>query len=486
MKIKELMKHPVAFIVFGATGDLTQNKLYPALYELAKRKMLPKTFFLYGISREKMTAAKYKQGIKQDLKMYAGRNLDRDAVDLLLKKVHYLPANLHEPEGYHQLEKFISREEAKLKKAVQRIFYLALPTSLFEEVIAHVKTCKAGKDICTMQNVKSRIVLEKPFGHDFQSAKKLDKAVSALFDNEQIYRIDHYLGKRSFQTMFALRFANQFFEEHWDNKHIESIQINALETVGTEGRFSYYDSAGALKDMVQSHLLQFVAYLMMDRPKNFSAKELRNKKAELLKKVKPHKSSNNIIHGQYRGYRSEKGVKKGTMTETFVACKFQIDSPRWKGVPIYIRTGKNLSRKETSAIITYKSDSQEVVDRNMLSIQIAPNPGIALRLNLDKQGFQFETEPASMHYCRFEQNDDRSIGDYERLLLDVMAGDQQLFTGSQEVLASWKAIDPFVKKIKKTNPVSYMKGSDGPAKSADILDKDDQWGNVTKTCNPSR
>jgi len=490
MNLKKILAQPTAFIVFGATGDLTQNKLYPALYELARRKMLPKDFTLYGLSRKKMKASTFKKDIHQDLKRYAGKKIEKKAVDLLLKKVQYIGADLNEPDGYHKLEKHIQAHEKKHNKAVLRIFYLALPPSLFDDVTKHVKTCKAGGDICSIQNVRSRVVLEKPFGYDYKTALRLDKEVKKLFDEEQIYRIDHYLGKESFQTMFAFRFANEFFEEHWDNRHIQSIQINALESIGTEGRHSYYDGAGAMRDMVQSHLMQFIAYLTMDEPKDLSAKALRKAKEQVLKHIKPSKKGVNIITGQYQGYTKDPGIIKGSKTETYIATKFEINSPRWKGVPIYVRTGKNLSHKETSAIISFKhkaplfmkAKADANVADNRLMIQISPQPSITLQMNVDKQGFQLQTDTATMHYCRHENKTMPPIGDYERLLMDIIEGDQMLFTSSEEVLSSWKAVDPLISKIKNKKPLRYTKGTIGPKESSKILEQGEEWYSVSTHC----
>ena len=491
MNLNKILSQPTAFIVFGATGDLTQNKLYPALYELAKRKMLPKDFTLYGIARERMTGDDFKDDIRGDLKRYAGKNIDLAAQNLLLKKVRYIDADLKKPGGYHELEKIIQAHEKKHNKAVLRIFYLALPPSLFDDVIEHVKTCNAGSDLCSIQHIRSRIVLEKPFGYDLKTAKRLNSVVKDLFNEKQIYRIDHYLGKESFQTMFALRFANAFFEERWNNNHIESIQINALESLGTEGRYAYYDGAGAIRDMIQSHLLQFLAYLTMDEPKNLSAQALRVAKAKVLQAVRISKHKNSLITGQYQGYQKDPGIKKGSRTETFAAVKFEIASPKWKGVPIYIRTGKHLEYKETSAIITFKhrlplfsSTSQKKdIKQNRLMIQIAPNPSVSLQINVDKQGFDLQTDIATMHYCNSENQTNPPIGDYERLLLDIIEGDQMLFTSSEEVLASWKAVEPLLRQASNKKPFKYKKNSSGPKESNLILKDGENWHQVRSHCS---
>lgn len=480
--------HPTAFVVFGATGDLTQNKLYPALYELALRNGLPKKFYIYGISREKISDEKFRREIKKSITGHA-KPLDEKALKRLLAKVKYIPADLQERAGYDELEASIQREEAKIGHAILRVFYLALPPSVFPYVAKNVEACRMGKHLCTKERILSRIIVEKPFGKDLKSAKKLEKRIREVFKEEQIYRIDHYLGKEAFQNIMMFRFGNQFFEEHWNRRHISRIQINALETVGTEGRFAYYDRAGATQDMVQNHLMQFLAYLTMDEPKALTAKELRRVKAGVLRHVRAYGGRVHQVRGQYRGYRSEKGVKRGSATETFVATKLEINSPRWKGVPIYLRTGKVLDRKETSAMIEFKhraccflAHEKHPLQPNTVEFQLAPTSAVSMRVNVHKPGVDMGADEANMHYCRDERyGNTPPVGDYARLLIEVIRGDQLLFTGAEEIFSGWRVADRMAASRSKLH--FYAKGSAGPKAADEMLRKDGwKWLQSDTTC----
>jgi glucose-6-phosphate 1-dehydrogenase len=473
--------HATALVVFGATGDLTQNKLYPALYELARRNLLPKDFYLYGIARESMTRAAFEKDLKADLRHHYGKKLEKKAVAILIKHLRYIQADLADVSGYLELEEDIKNEEKKLGHGIRRVFYLALPPSLFSEVVQNVNVCKLGHQLCTKDDVKSFVVLEKPFGYDLKTAQKLHAQVKSVFDERQVYRIDHYLGKEAFQNIFSFRFANALFEPLWNNKHIKEIQINALETVGLDRRFAYYDGAGALRDMVQNHLMQFLAHLTMSKPSDMSAKAIRRAKASVLKKVRPYGEKIQMVRGQYRGYKNEEGIPKSSRTETFAAVKLEINSSRWRGVPIYIRTGKNLTYKETSVNVVFRSPEDE--SGNIVNIQISPIPSVSIKLNVQAPGFELGSVPAGMHYCRGENTNEEMVGDYERLLLDVFEGDQRLFTSAEEVLAAWKVVMPFLKQTKKDVLRSYLPGSMGP-KAADVLLKDggSKWAEPITNC----
>lgn len=468
--------HATAFVVFGATGDLTQNKLYPALYHLSKHKMLPSKFYLYGLAREEMTNAEFKKQIEDDMKFHLGDDLDLAAVKRLVKNARYLKTDLNKREGYDKLEELIKADEVKIGHSIMRIFYLALPPSLFGQVVSNVQTCRLGKVLCTRESVLSRVIVEKPFGYNLASAKKLDKILSSAFREPQIYRIDHYLGKESFQNIFAFRFANPYFEGLWNNKHVSEIQINALETVGTEGRFAYYEGAGVLRDMVQSHLMQLLAAVTMDAPKSFTTAEIRKAKEKVIAVVRPFGGKVEMTRGQYRGYKKEKGVNPKSDTETSVSIKLEINNPRWKGIPIYIRTGKKLQRKETSVVVGFKRGSSIFEEatgsapvKDQVSLMLSPSPSITMGMNVQAPGFELKTTRANLHYCRGNQLLKPEVGDYERLILDVIFGKQMLFTSSKEVLDSWKAMEPFLKASKKTKTKPYKPGSLGPKDGVDWL-----------------
>jgi len=343
-----------------------------------------------------------------------------------------------------------------------------------------------GKELCTIQHVLSRVIVEKPFGYNLKTAQRLDKRLMEVFDERQVYRIDHYLGKEAFQNIFAFRFANNWFEHLWNKDHVLEIQLNALETVGLEGRYSYYDGSGAIRDMVQSHLLQFLAFLTMDAPRDLSSFSLREKKEAVLAATRPHQGKITMVQGQYSGYRKEKGIPSTSKTETYVAMKLEINSPRWKGVPIYVRTGKALGRKDTGAVVVFKQPKTIYPSEapvNKIALQIAPSPSISLHLNVQSGEFGMDLDQAAMHYCRGEHREEAAVGDYERLLLDVVLGDQKLFTSSKEVLSAWKIVDPFLARAARRKPVAYKKGSEGPTEARSMMLKDGtDWLAIHSSC----
>lgn len=487
MNKTELKKRASAFVIFGATGDLTQNKIYPSLYELARRNLLPEHFYLYGLARKTLSNKQFQKHIENSIRKLVAQP-DEKAIKKLVAKAEYIGADVTEDAGFQELEARIQAHERKIGSGILRMFYLALPPKIFSDVIRRIESCKMGKALCSREHVLSRVIVEKPFGSDYDSALQLDRELRRVFHEKQIYRIDHYLGKEAFQNVFSFRFANAIFEHIWNSKFIDSIQINALETVGLMDRFAYYDGAGALRDMVQSHLFQLLAYVMMEEPKGKSVAALHVSKERLLKTLSVRKQSK-LIRGQYQGYRKERGVPRDSKTETYVALACEVTNARWKGVPIYIRTGKMLDRKETSIAIQFKQRMPKSFDisgtgyrPNRIYIEIDPVPSITMEIHVAKQGFKNALDTASMHYCRSEHEKEAPIGDYERLLMDVILGDQSLFTSSEEVLCSWKTLDASLKSAPRVKLHRYKKGSEGPSASKSILLKNHTWLKTTNLC----
>ncbi len=487
MNKTEVKKHASAFVIFGATGDLTQNKIYPSLYELARRDLLPRKFFIYGLARESLSDKQFQQHIRRSIKQLV-KGADEKAIQKLIVKAEYIQADVTEDAGFRELESRIQANEKKIGHGILRMFYLALPPRIFSDVIRRIETCKMGRAMCSREHILSRVIVEKPFGSDYKTALKLDHELRRVFKERQIYRIDHYLGKEAFQNIFSFRFANAIFENIWNRKHIEYIQINALETVGLEERFSYYDGAGALRDMVQSHLFQLLAYIMMEEPTGQKVTALHYSKERLLSMLRPLKGSR-MVAAQYQGYKKEKGIPSDSRTETYAALVCEVANARWRGVPIYIRTGKMLDHKETSVSIQFKKRMPKSFDisgkehqPNRLHIEIAPTPAIDLEMHVSKPGFKNALDLASMHYCRSEHEKEPPVGDYERLLMDVIVGDQSLFTSSKEVLYAWRALDPFLKAKPHVKLQSYKKGSEGPSAAKQILLKDHSWLKTNNTC----
>lgn len=481
--------HATAFIVFGATGDLAGRKLYPALYELARRGLLPRTFIIYGMARRPLNDRQFGTKVRDAVRAVARGPIDRKALSALVRCARYFPGDLNDPATFTRLEEEIKKEERRLGHGILRTFYLALPPSLFDIVVSNVDACRLGKDMCTKEGVRSRVIIEKPFGSDLASAMDLERRIARTFDERQVYRIDHYLGKESLQNISTFRFANRFFEEQWNARNIAEIQISAFETVGLEGRTAYYDHAGALRDMVQSHLLQFLAHLTYDEPSSLTAEHIHAAKERLLSRVRVA-GGLAIIRGRYRGYLEEPGIPSRSRTETYVAVKLGIDSARWRGVPIYIRTGKRMARKETSAVVSFRRRTppqfaglHEGAAPNRLSLQIAPSPSITLQMNVDRPGFDTGTEVATMQYCRDERFDVPPVGDYEYLLVDVMQGDRTLFTSAKEVVESWKVVEPLLSRAGNDRLYAYDPGSDGPSRARALFPKgSDGWTEAANGC----
>lgn len=459
---------PVAFVVFGATSDLAMKKLYPTLYTMAQKNVLPEDFYLYGVARTELDTDAWRERFEQSVRQH-NASVDVSVMDRLFAGAKWFTADVKKSGDYQALEDDIRNHEDALESGVLRLFYLALPPSLFADVARNVETCKMGKALCSKDDVLSRIIIEKPFGHDTASAKRLDAHLKQAFDEKQVYRIDHYLGKEAMQNVLVFRFGNVLFEPRWNNEHVKRIQIDALESVSAAGRAAYYDDAGALRDMVQSHLLQFLAYLTMEEPTEMTGQALHAAKSDILKHVRPWRDGPAIVRGQYAGYQGHDGVPDDSKTETYVAVKLEIDTDRWRGVPIYIRTGKALSEKETAATVEFKETksaffkNQEYLPiNNLVRISIAPDSGVSIRANMHEPGTHMGSMPAPMHYCRTAEED--VMGDYEHLLMAAMRGKRLLFAGSDEVMDAWRVVEPLLQS--DTSVKVYASGTRGPETSA--------------------
>lgn len=455
---------PVALVIFGATSDLAAKKLYPTLYTMAEKDTLPDDFYLYGVARTELAVSEWRERFRQVVEPHR-ESVDKAVIDQLFTSAKWVTADVKNSDDYQVLEDDIRNREDALGRGVLRLFYLALPPSLFADVAQNVETCKMGKALCSKDDVLSRIIIEKPFGHDTASARRLDKQLKRVFDERQVYRIDHYLGKEAMQNILVFRFGNGLFESRWNNQHIARIQIDALESVSAAGRAGYYEDAGALRDMVQSHLLQFLAYMTMEEPSAMTGEALHAAKSDILKHVRPWQDGPAIVRGQYDGYRNHDGVADDSLTDTFVAVKFEIDTDRWRGVPIYIRTGKSLSQKETAGMVEFKDMKSEFFTNrefplvnNLVRISVAPDSGVSVRTNMHAPGTHMGSMPAPMHYCRAAAAN--GLGDYEHLLMVAMRGERLLFAGSDEVLHAWRAVEPFLEGGQEPN--KYEPGTLGP------------------------
>lgn len=440
------------FIILGATGDLTKRKLIPALYRLIENKKIQR-FAIVGAARSTATA----KDILSASKPYV-KNREKHVWEKMEKAFHYSTLDFYQKNDYGQLKGNLSEIEKKHKLSGNRIFYLATAPQHFDVITHNLNKSKIAEQT---KRRWVRVVYEKPFGHDLKSARKINKCIATIFKEQQIYRIDHYLGKELVGDISLIRFTNQVLEPLWCNKYIDSVQIILDEDIGLEGRGEFYEQYGALKDVVQNHAMQLLALMAMESPKELTGEYIRNEKAKVLSRVK----ARDVLLGQYQGYRNVKGVKKDSTVDTFAALHLQINNPRWKGVPFYIRAGKFLNKKETSIHLKFKKVDCLLAracpsDTNYFTIRIQPNDGFELELNSKVTGKRNEITPVKMEFCqscRFGPNTPEA---YETLLEDAIHGDQSVFVRDDEIEYAWKVIDAIAHKKHKL--YSYTKGSKGP------------------------
>ncbi len=478
---------PAILTIFGITGDLAKRKLLPALYHLAHDKLLPDSFRIVGISRRGTTVNDVLKIIEVSISS-SGKSCDKTTLAWLKKVITIVDMDITIPEQYSKLKHELDIIEDSTGICLNRLFYLAIPSTLFGAV-----TDRLGKEDlnngCQHGVTESRLLIEKPFGYDLASAKELITTLKDSFTEKQIYRIDHYLAKETVQNILTFRFENPLFSTSWDKTHISHIMITASEEIGIEGRVTFYDQIGALRDLIQSHLLQILALVTMDRPKNMDAINIHKAKEAILKKVLPpaaDMTSEETVRGQYDSYKQEVGNKHST-TETFAAVRLYIDEPRWQGVPMFIRTGKALAEKVTEITVAFK-DSKAPECLNYLTIRIQPNEGIVLNLRIKKPGFNQQVEDVQMDFCYNEKLGVSHPDAYERVLVDVMRGDKTLFATSNEVLASWEIIEPILYAWQSDRQPLYIykNNSWGPEEPANNLLKEvsGEWlTDILHVCN---
>lgn len=466
-------------VIFGASGDLTYRKLIPALYSLdCEDVMLPDSLKVIGVARSDYNDAEFCNQLRKGVDRF-GR-LKPEMWEEFEHRLSYLQGEYDDPETYHRLIERIETLEREQGNLRNRLFYLAIPPTVYPTVIEHLGTAGLNRN----EQGWTRIIIEKPFGDDLASAQKLNDLVHANFDESQIYRIDHYLGKETVQNIMTFRFANLVFEEMWNRNYIDHVQITAIEEVGVEHRGGYYDQSGVLRDMVQNHMLQLLALTAMEPPSQMNAKALRDEKVKVLQAVREI-SMTDTIWGQYDGYRSEKGVAPDSRTPTFVALKLYIDNWRWQGVPFFLRSGKNMANKSTEISVNFKYvphlifGEQADPPANHLSICIQPDEGIHLRFALKRPGSDMMTEPVAMNFHYSDLLGEKTLPDaYERLLLDALIGDASLFARSDEIERAWELITPLLEawELQADLPLEkYSPGDWGPPAADDLIRSFGQW-----------
>ncbi len=454
-------------IIFGSTGDLSRRKLLPALFRLEKTGMLPNGFRILAISRRGTTVEDILSIICDTVPEASN---EPSALKSLANRMDILDMDIGKPDQYGRLADSLSSLEKEAGNAMNHLFYLAIPATLFDIVIGRlaepdINRHEPGKREC-------RFLIEKPFGFSLDSARQLINSLGKRFDPSQIYRIDHYLAKETAQNILAFRFENPLFCATWNREHISHIMITAIESIGIEGRASFYDSMGAMRDLVQSHLLQLLALVTMRKPASFTDVDIHREKEFILSKIRPPQTDRmgtETIRAQYRGYREETR-KPESMTETYAAVRLSIDDDAWRGVPIFIRTGKALAQKVTEVTVVF-SNPCSPERSNLLTIRIQPNEGIVIDLQIKKPGFGMEYEDVQLDFCYTGS----SIADhpeaYERVLVDGMRGDQTLFASDEEALSCWKITEPILEAWKKPDfPLYfYEEGSWGPLEAEQLV-----------------
>jgi glucose-6-phosphate 1-dehydrogenase len=476
---------PCALVIFGASGDLVHKKLMPAIYSLAYRQLLPEKFGIIGVARTEETDDGFRASMQDAVQKNARDEFREDIWQGLAEGMRYIGSGDRGPDdAYDRVAAALGDMDKERGTGGNRVYYLAVPPAAFESIVEGV-----GKRRST--EGWTRVVVEKPFGHDLASALELNEIVHRYFDENEIYRIDHYLGKETVQNMLALRFANGIFEPIWNRQFIDHVQITVAETIGIEGRAAYYEKAGAIRDIFQNHLLQLVALTAMEPPIDFTSDSVRNEKVKVLKSMHTP-GPKSVVRGQYGrgyvdgdevpGYREEDGVDPNSMTETFVAAKLYVDNWRWADTPIYVRAGKRLARRETTIAIQFKRAphppfeelAAEGLRPNVLLINIQPDEGVSLAIGakVPGQGLQIRTVHMDFLYGGAFRTEMPEA--YERLLLDCMRGDSTLFTREDEVTEQWQLVDAIVAAWRRDKPSfpNYPAGTWGPPSSDDLLQRD--------------
>jgi glucose-6-phosphate 1-dehydrogenase len=492
--LERLPVSPTTLAIFGATGDLAQRKLLPALYNLAHEGGLPERFHLIGVSRGEKEHEQYRAECEAAIRRFSRRPPDEEVLKRLLEDVRYVAGTFDDESMYGDLEKTLEGFEERDGSPLNRAFYLSTAPAFFPVIVEAL----GAQGLHESEGAEVRVVIEKPFGTSLEEAQELNRRVLGVFEESQVFRIDHYLGKETVQNMMAFRFANGMFEPLWNRNFIDSVQITAAEDIGIGSRAGYYDNAGALRDLIQNHMLQLLCHVAMEPPVNFTAEEVRNEKVKVLHAIhapEGEEVTQMAVRAQYGrghvagedvpGYLEEEGVREGSTTETYAALRLEVDNWRWAGVPFYLRAGKRLARKITEIAVTLKpvphlafSQAGSLgVRPNQLILTLQPNEGVTLQLGAKIPGTRMMIRPVNMEFLYGTSFLSQSPEAYERLIMDAMRGDPTLFTRDDEVEAQWRICDPVLKTWEADqDPLAqYASGTQGPKQAEEFLQEGHSW-----------
>ncbi|MGH2872893.1 MAG: glucose-6-phosphate dehydrogenase [Solirubrobacteraceae bacterium] len=493
--LERLPVHPTVLVIFGATGDLAHRKLLPALYNLAHEGQLPERFEVIGVGRRDQESDDFREVVRHCTERFSRRPPDQDVLSGLLGGLRYVQGSFDEPQVYAELARALGEADDRAGAPLNRVFYLSTAPEFFPLIAAMLGEFSLQQ----APEAEVRIVIEKPFGYDLQSARVLNSQLLEVFEERQIFRIDHYLGKETVQNLIALRFANALFEPVWNRNYIDQVQITVAEDIGIGGRAAYYEGSGALRDLVQNHMLQLLALLAMEPPTAFDADRLRDEKLKVLEAIVPSSLEDvpsMAVRAQYApgvvggievpGYREEDGVARYSRTPTYAALRLHVSNWRWAGVPFYLRTGKRLARKLTEIAVVLKqiphvalqSSGSVGIQANQIVLTVQPDEGVSVSIGAKIPGTRMRIRPVNMEFRYGTAFLSESPEAYERLILDAMRGDATLFTRNDEIEALWGIVDPVLaawEADRSSTIPQYDAGSDGPPEADALLDDGRAW-----------